>query len=51
MEKYLDRNSGVAHMITHEDAAYQIFTKYGFTWGGDWKNSKDYQHFEKVVNL
>lgn len=51
MEKYLDRNSGAAHMITHEDAAYQIFTKYGFTWGGDWKNSKDYQHFEKVVNL
>lgn len=51
MEKYLDRNSGAAHMITHEDAAYQIFTKYGFTWGGDWKNSKDYQHFEKVVKL
>lgn len=51
MEKYLDRNSGAAHMITHEDAAYQIFTKYGFTWGGDWKNSKDYQHFEKVANL
>lgn len=38
-------------MITHEDVAYQIFTKYGFTWGGDWKYSKDYQHFEKVVNL
>ena len=51
MEKYLDRNSGAAHMITHEDAAYQIFTKYGVTWGGDWKNSKDYQHFEKVVKL
>ena len=51
MEKYLDRNSGAAHMITHEDVAYQIFTKYGFTWGGDWKYSKDYQHFEKVVNL
>ncbi len=51
MENYLDRNSGAAHMITHEDAAYQIFTKYGFTWGGDWKNSKDYQHFEKVVKL
>lgn len=47
MEKYLDRDSGEAHMITHEDAAYKIFTKYGFNWGGDWVNSKDYQHFEK----
>ena len=47
MEKYIDRSCGEAHMITHEDPAYQIFTKYGFTWGGDWNSSKDYQHFEK----
>ena len=47
MEKYLDRDSGKPHMITHEDAAYKVFTKYGFTWGGDWVNTKDYQHFEK----
>lgn len=46
MEKYIDRSSE-AHMITHEDPAYKIFTKYGFTWGGDWNSSKDYQHFEK----
>lgn len=49
MEKYIDRSSGAVHMITHEDAAYQTFTKYGFTWGGDWQSSKDYQHFQKVV--
>ncbi|MCI7321908.1 MAG: M15 family metallopeptidase [Lachnospiraceae bacterium] len=30
-----------------DDQCYKLFTKYGFTWGGDWKNSKDYQHFEK----
>ncbi len=47
MEKYLERDSNEPHMITHEDPAYQIFTKYGFTWGGDWQSSKDYQHFEK----
>lgn len=47
MEKYIDRSSSEAHMITHEDPAYKIFTKYGFTWGGDWNSSKDYQHFEK----
>lgn len=50
MEQYADRTSGKPHMITHEDICYQIFTKYGFSWGGDWNSSKDYQHFEKRVD-
>lgn len=50
MEQYMDRESGKPHMITHEDICYQIFTKYGFAWGGDWKSLKDYQHFEKRVD-
>ena len=33
-------------MITHGDKALQIFKKYGWTWGGDWHEVKDYQHFE-----
>lgn len=49
MEKYLDRNSGKEHLITHQDLCYQVFRKYGFTWGGDWNSSKDYQHFQKVL--
>lgn len=49
MELYLNRASGAGHMITHEDICYQTFIKYGFSWGGDWKNPKDYQHFEKSV--
>ncbi len=44
---YIDRDSGAPHVITHEDTAFRIFQKYGFTWGGDWKNPVDYQHFEK----
>ena len=28
------------------DTAYKIFKKYGFSWGGEWRSSKDYQHFE-----
>lgn len=47
MEKYTDRKQKEKHMITHDDICYQIFAKHGFTWGGDWNNSKDYQHFEK----
>lgn len=46
-DDYIDRDTGLAHVITHEDLAYQVFTKYGFQWGGDWNNPKDYQHFDK----
>lgn len=44
---YIDRTTGLPHMITEEDTCYKIFTKYGFSWGGSWKNPKDYQHFYK----
>ncbi len=44
---YIDRTTGLPHMITEEDVCYQIFIKYGFEWGGAWDNVKDYQHFEK----
>ncbi len=44
---YIDRTTGLPHVITEQDVCYQIFTKYGFTWGGAWTNIKDYQHFQK----
>lgn len=47
-ENYADRTAAKPHMITHDDLCYQLFIEHGFTWGGDWKNSKDYQHFEKA---
>lgn len=34
------------YMIHKNDKVYNIFKKYGFSWGGDWKSLKDYQHFE-----
>lgn len=34
------------YMIKRNSKITKIFKKYGFTWGGDWKYSKDYQHFE-----
>lgn len=46
-EAYVDRTANFAYKIDEKDLAYQLFTRYGFTWGGDWKTLKDYQHFEK----
>lgn len=34
------------YMIQSNSKITKIFKKYGFSWGGDWKYSKDYQHFE-----
>ncbi len=32
-------------LLLSSDPATQAFKKYGFSWGGDWKSMKDYQHF------
>ena len=37
------------HVIDHEDLAFQLFAQHGSTWGGDWNNPKDYQHFQKEL--
>lgn len=36
------------NMIHKGDVIYKIFKKYGFSWGGEWEDEKDYQHFEKL---
>lgn len=46
-DEYADRNKEFPYKIGRNDLCYKLFKEYGFTWGGDWKNSKDYQHFEK----
>ena len=48
-DAYADRSQDFAYKIDREDLCYQLFIAHGFTWGGDWKNSKDYQHFEKTA--
>lgn len=44
---YVDRSKDFLHKIDHDDLCYKLFMEHGFEWGGDWKHSKDYQHFEK----
>ena len=41
-----NRSSDTPHVITTSDLAYELFTSYGWTWGGSWSNPKDYQHFQ-----
>ncbi len=45
-EEYLDRDKEFDYKISKGDLCYRLFTEHGFEWGGDWTNSKDYQHFE-----
>ena len=44
---YLDRTKPATGLITDGGECFQAFTKRGWTWGGAWKGTKDYQHFEK----
>ena len=45
-EPYADRSADFDYKIEKGDLCYNLFIEHGFTWGGEWKNSKDYQHFE-----
>lgn len=44
---YVDRTLDFPYKIDHNDLCYKEFIRHGFTWGGDWTDRKDYQHFEK----
>jgi hypothetical protein len=46
--EYVDRSLDCKYYIQKDDVIYNIFSKHGFTWGGDWTSSLDYQHFQKV---
>lgn len=44
---YADRSGDFPYKISRDDLCCRLFFAHGFTWGGDWNSSKDYQHFEK----
>ena len=48
-EIYADRSQDFPYKIDENDLCYRLFKQHGFTWGGNWNSSKDYQHFQKVV--
>ena len=49
-ELYVDRETNAAerHVINEDDLCYKLFKMCGFTWGGEWGNPIDYQHFQKI---
>ncbi len=44
---YVDRTRDFPHKIDRGDLCYKLFREHGFSWGGAWSRSKDYQHFQK----
>lgn len=44
---YANRSKAFRYRITKSDLCYKEFVKHGFRWGGAWRSSQDYQHFEK----
>ncbi len=46
---YVDRSKSFPYKIDEQDLCYKLFTEHGFTWGGNWNSSKDYQHFQKKI--
>lgn len=48
-EIYADRSQDFPYKIDETDLCYKLFTSRGFTWGGNWNSSKDYQHFQIVL--
>ena len=44
---FKDRSKPFDHKLSPNDLCYKLFAAHGFTWGGNWRSLKDYQHFEK----
>jgi hypothetical protein len=40
-----ERKSGIVGIILKGDVVTKAFSRQGWFWGGNWKNSVDYQHF------
>lgn len=45
--EFVDRSKDFEHKIDGNDYCVQVFSSHGFKWGGRWRSTKDYQHFEK----
>lgn len=44
---YAERSADFPYKLVKGDACHRAFLERGFKWGGSWRSTKDYQHFEK----
>jgi len=44
---YMDRTQDFVGKIDKASECYRIFRAHGWRWGGDFKQSKDWQHFDR----
>ena len=42
---FVSREKKFPYKIERSDLCCRLFAEYGFSWGGDWNDEKDYQHF------
>lgn len=42
---FVSREKKFPYKIERSDLCCQLFIEHGFSWGGDWNDEKDYQHF------
>jgi peptidoglycan LD-endopeptidase CwlK len=42
-------NTAKPGTLTYDSSVVRTFIRLGWTWGGNWKSLKDYQHFEKAL--
>ena len=43
---YANRKAKFLYKLEPGDPCHRLFLQHGFTWGGSWRTSKDYQHFQ-----
>jgi len=48
---FTDRSMSEVGMIIEGDPCHKGFKDNNWTWGGDWNTMKDYQHFQKNIDL
>lgn len=48
-KRFADRSKTFTYKLQPGDLCHKLFKQAGFTWGGDWRTMKDYQHFDKRV--
>ena len=44
---WADRSLRVPGMVHRNGVVVRAFTSIGWTWGGDWSGTKDYQHLSR----